>query len=191
MYLGFKRIADILFVILSLILLSPFLLFIILILKMKKVNPIIYSQKRSGKNNFPFIIYKFKTMEDNKSLNKFCHFLRKTGLDELPQLINIIKGEMSFVGPRPWIVEYSLYFNNKQKKRLEVLPGLTGLAQVSDVTDIFDKIDKDCYYIQNMSFFLDFKIVLKTFKYLFTKKKIDYVSVKDEIEMLKNQDNKL
>ena len=189
MYLGFKRMADIIFAILLIILLSPFLLFIMIVLKIKKIKPIVYSQKRSGKNNSPFIIYKFKTMEGDKSLNVFCHSLRKTGLDELPQIINIIKGEMSFVGPRPWILEYSLYFNNKQEKRLDVLPGLTGLAQVSNVKDVFDKINKDCYYVENMSFFLDLKIILKTFKYVFTNKKIDYVSIEDEIEMLKIQNN--
>ena len=189
MYLSFKRIADIFFAILSIIILSPFLIFTMLVLKIKKVNPIVYSQKRSGRKDIPFMIYKFKTMEGDKSLNKFCHFLRKTGLDELPQLVNIIKGEMSFVGPRPWILEYSLYFNKKQKKRLEVLPGLTGLAQVSDVKDVFDKIDKDCYYVQNMSVFLDLKIIFRTVKYLFTNKKIDYISIEEEIEMLKNQND--
>ena len=191
MYLKIKRIIDLFLAIILLVLLLPFFIIIIIGLKINKINKVIFIQKRSGINDTLFNIYKFRTIDDNNQ-NKFCYFLRHTGLDELPQLLNIIKGEMSFVGPRPWIVEYSSNFTRKQKQRLNILPGITGLAQVSECRNIFEKIDKDIEYVNNVSFILDIKIVLKTFKVIFTnsKNEMSNIGIEDEIELLKKQFNK-
>ena len=188
MNLKIKRILDIMLSIILLILLIPLFIIIIVGLKINKVEKVVFSQIRTGKDNKLFNIYKFRTIYGKKE-NKFCSFLRRTGLDELPQLINILKGEMSFVGPRPWIVDYSKYFTKKQFKRLNVLPGLTGLAQVTNCKDIFDKINKDIQYINNISLSLDIKIILKTIKLVFmnNKKEINETGIEQEINLLKKQ----
>lgn len=189
MYTYIKRAIDIIFSLILLLLFLPLFLFIIVMLKIKKVDKVLFIQKRSGINNSVFNIYKFTTITDSKKSDKFLKFLRKTGLDELPQLINIFNGDMSFVGPRPWILEYSKNFTKKQKKRLNVLPGLTGYAQVSECKDIFDKIEKDCYYVDHMSFWMDFKIILSTIGLIFSnsKNEITEVGITQEIELLKKQ----
>lgn len=189
MYTYIKRAIDIIFSLILLSLFLPIFLFIIIILRIKKVDKVLFVQKRSGINNSVFNIYKFTTISDGKKNDKFLKFLRKTGLDELPQLVNIFNGDMSFVGPRPWILEYSKNFTKKQKKRLNVLPGLTGYAQVSECKDIFDKINKDCYYVDHMSFWMDFKIILSTFRLIFSnsKKEITDIGITKEIELLKKQ----
>ena len=189
MYTYIKRAIDIIFSLILLLLFLPIFLFIIIILRIKKVDKVLFVQKRSGINNSVFNIYKFTTISDGKKNDKFLKFLRKTGLDELPQLVNIFNGDMSFVGPRPWILEYSKNFTKKQKKRLNVLPGLTGYAQVSECRDIFDKINKDCYYVDHMSFWMDFKIILSTFRLIFSnsKKEITDIGITKEIELLKKQ----
>jgi undecaprenyl phosphate N,N'-diacetylbacillosamine 1-phosphate transferase len=166
----------------------PLFLLVALILKINKITPVIFIQKRSGKNNKTFNIYKFRTL-DSKRNSKFCLFLRKTGIDELPQLFNILFGEMSFIGPRPWILKYSEYFNDEQKVRLNVSPGLTGLAQINICNSVFEKIYYDIYYVKNISFILDLKIFIKTFLLIFTnsKKEITTLGIEQEINDLKNQ----
>ena len=135
MYSIIKRALDIFLSIILLIVLSPIFLILAIYTKIR-YKKIIFSQKRTGKNNTEFIIYKFVTMnKDEKSESKI---LRKIGLDELPQLLNILKGEMSFVGPRPWLTEFSNYFNNNQMKRLNVKPGLTGYSQIINDEDILN-----------------------------------------------------
>lgn len=182
MYLKTKRIFDIVFSILFIIILIPLFIVIIIYLKSSS-NRVFFCQNRTGKNSKNFKIYKFNTSNENNS------FLRKTGLDEIPQLFNILKGDMSFVGPRPWILEYSKYFNSEQKKRLEVMPGLTGYSQISKSKDIFEKIDKDLFYINNISILLDIKIMFKTISIVLKNEKIDYSEkeIKKEIEDLRKQ----
>lgn len=188
MYIASKRIIDIIVSFILLILLCPFLMMVAILLIINGMGNPIFIQKRSGKNNNEFMIYKFKTMNGDE-ISKFCDFLRKTGIDELPQLLNILKGDMSFIGPRPWILEYSKNFNQKQMNRLNVLPGLTGLAQVTDCKDIFEKIDKDIYYVNNLSFILDFSILIKTFKMFFIGEKRDFsgYAISEEIYLLASQ----
>ena len=142
----------------------------------------IFSQKRPGLNNRIFVIYKFKTLYDNrkkisekKRQSELGNFLRKTGLDELPQLFNILINDMSFVGPRPLLVEYLKKYSNYEKKRHLVKPGITGLAQINPEPSGFKSWNKsirfDIYYIKNISFFLDIKILYKTLILVLFKRK--------------------
>ena len=146
MYKYLKRILDIISAVLILVLLFiPFLLVSILI-KLEDKGPIIFKQIRTGKNGKPFKLYKFRTMKVNvKEYTKVGKFLKKISFDETPQLLNIIKGEMSFIGPRPWIPEYFDAMNEKERERTKVLPGITGLAQVSgrNAISINEKIKYD------------------------------------------------
>ena len=142
----------------------------------------IFIQKRPGLNNRIFNLYKFKTLYDspknlseNKRQNKVGNFLRKTGLDELPQLFNILKNNMSFVGPRPLLVEYLKKYTKFEKKRHKVKPGITGLAQInpepSGIKSWHKSIRLDIFYVDNINFFLDINILFKTiFLVLFKKK---------------------
>jgi undecaprenyl phosphate N,N'-diacetylbacillosamine 1-phosphate transferase len=142
----------------------------------------IFKQKRLGLNNKIFTIYKFKTLYDTsnniherKRQNSLGNFLRKAGLDELPQLFNILKNDMSLVGPRPLLLEYLNKYSNYEKKRHLVKPGITGLAQVnpgpSGVKSWNKRIKLDIYYTKNVSFFLDIQIFLKTIELILFKKK--------------------
>lgn len=140
-------------------------------------RPIIFSQVRPGKNGTPFRIYKFRTMrdyydgkgsllEDELRLTKFGSFLRSTSCDELPALWNVLKGDMSLVGPRPLLMEYLPLYNKKQAKRHDIKPGLTGWAQVNGRNEISwqEKFDLDIWYVDHQSFWLDVKILLITIK---------------------------
>lgn len=192
MYLKIKRIIDIILSLVLLILLIPFFIVIIIILRLIGIKNPIFKQKRSGKNNKEFMIYKFRTMNNNNNnIPPFCKFLRTTGIDETLQLFNILKGEMSFIGPRPWIFEYSKHFNNKQMKRLDVLPGLTGFAQIHNCKNIFEKIELDLEYIDKLSFKLDILIFLNTIKIVLTGKKKEFSStdINNEIALLSEQTN--
>ena len=142
----------------------------------------IFRQKRPGLNNKIFTLYKFKTLYDasknfseKKRQSKMGNFLRKTGLDELPQLFNVLKNNMSFVGPRPLLSEYLNKYSNYEKKRHTVKPGITGLAQVnpepSGIKSWNKSIKFDVYYAKNVSFVLDMQILFKTVKLLLYKKK--------------------
>ena len=180
MYKYVKRTLD---VIMSLIVLALFALpmaIIAVAIKLDSKGPVIFRQHRTGKYGKVFELYKFRSMAaDNDVLNfgvenkltKVGKFLRKTSLDELPQVFNILKGEMSFIGPRPWIVEYYKNFTDMQKRRVEVLPGITGLAQCQGRNNlsIFEKIRYDREYVDNYSFLMDVKIVFLTIKTIFSK----------------------
>ena len=172
-----KRILDILFSMLFLILFWWLILVIALLVKIKLGSPVIFKQPRPGKNEKIFNMYKFRTMTDEKDdqgnllsddvrLTKFGKLLRSTSLDELPELFNILKGDMAIVGPRPLLVRYLSLYNEQQKHRHDVRPGFTGYAQVNGRNSITweEKFDLDVYYTKHVSFLLDLKIILKTVK---------------------------
>ena len=186
MYKKIKRILDIIISLLVLIILSPIYLIIMILIKITTKDKIFYNQQRTGLNGKNFKMYKFRTMK-NKKVTKIGKILRNTSLDELPQFLNVLKGEMSIIGPRPWIPEYYKRFNKKQKRRTKVLPGIIGLAQVNgrNNIDIFKKIDYDIEYVDNMNFILDIKIILKSIKVIFTKE--DETTIEEHL----NQELKL
>lgn len=201
-YKGIKRVIDFLLSLILLIILSPVMLIVAIAVKVDSKGPVFLRQERSGKNNKLFIMYKFRSMvaendvHDLKTDDKVTRvgkFIRKTSLDEIPQLINILKGEMSFIGPRPWVIEYSKYFTPKQMRRLEVLPGMTGLAQCEgrNGISIFDKIDYDIKYVDNISLKMDLYIIFKTIYTVFSGKDAvgDKNVIKNELADLKNQFN--
>jgi sugar transferase EpsL len=157
------------------IILFPMIITIGLIIFFRMGKPVLFKQIRPGKNERPFILYKFRTMTeeigeeglllpDTERLTSFGKFLRKTSLDELPQLFNIFKGDISFVGPRPLLMEYLLLYNDFQKKRHLVKPGLTGWAQVNGRNTIIweRKFEYDVYYVNHISFLFDVLILIKT-----------------------------
>ncbi len=170
-----KRVLDFILSLIALIVLSPILLIIAILVRIKLGSPVIFKQKRPGKDEKIFTLYKFRTMTDKKDengnllpdaerLTKFGKFLRSTSLDELPELVNILKGDMAIVGPRPLLVEYLELYNEEQKHRHDVRPGLTGLAQVNGRNAISweEKFNEDLTYIKNISFIEDVKIIFKT-----------------------------
>lgn len=173
----FKRIIDFIISLAALIILSPFLLiFTVIGAFAMKGNPF-FTQRRPGKNERIFKLIKFRTMSNAKDkngkllpddvrLNKYGKFLRATSIDELPELINILKGDMSIVGPRPLLVQYLDRYNDHQKRRHEVLPGLTGYAQAHGRNAISweEKFDMDVWYVDHVSFVTDVKIIIDTVK---------------------------
>ena len=195
-----KKLLDLILALILVILLSPLMIIIAIMIKIDSKGPVIFKQIRSGKNNKNFTLYKFRSMTCNNNLydtsvedqvTKVGKILRKTSLDELPQLFNILKGEMSFIGPRPWILDYAKYFTKHQMRRLEVLPGITGLAQCSGRNNlgIIERIDIDVEYVENMSLFLDIYIVLKTIKSVLKKEGFSNSksAIHEELNILKNQ----
>lgn len=159
------------------IVLSPVMLITAILVRTKLGSPIIFKQERPGLDGKVFKLYKFRTMTDQKDengnllpdevrLTKFGKMLRSTSLDELPELINIIKGDMAVVGPRPLLVSYLPLYNEHQARRHEVRPGFTGYAQVHGRNSITweDKFDKDVYYVDRISFFMDWSIIFQTIK---------------------------
>lgn len=170
-----KRFLDILISGMALILLSPVFLAVAVLVRIKLGSPVIFHQKRPGKDEKIFTLCKFRTMTDAKDekgnllpdevrLTSFGKFLRATSLDELPELWNILKGDMSLVGPRPLLVEYLPYYWEEEKLRHSVRPGLTGYAQVNGRNFLgWDyRLEKDVFYVKNLSFLLDLKILIKT-----------------------------
>lgn len=192
-YTILKNVLDKLFAIVFLIILLPIFVVISVTIKINSKGPILYKQSRTGKNGKSIYIYKFRTMVNNKT-TKIGTFLRKTSLDELPQLLLVIKGDMSLIGPRPWIPEYYENMNAKQKQRYSVKPGLTGLAQVmgrNNIT-IFQKIDYDLEYIKNYSLKQDIKIFFLTIKTVLNTKGYEANDkiIKQEINDLKRFNSK-
>lgn len=170
-----KRILDFLIATLLLLIIWPLLLIVAIAIKLDSKGPALFKQIRTGKKGKEFTLYKFRSMTVNNNfydttiedqVTRVGRFIRKTSLDELPQIFNIIKGEMSFIGPRPWIVDYAKLFTKHQRKRLEVLPGITGLAQCSgrNNLNIKDRINIDVEYVNNISLRLDLYIFFKTVK---------------------------
>lgn len=173
----FKRLIDFILSLLALIVLSPILLIVALLVRTKLGSPVIFKQERPGLNEKIFTLYKFRTMTDAKDeqgnllpdeirLTKFGKLLRSTSLDELPELFNILKGDMAIVGPRPLLVRYLPLYSEHQKHRHDVRPGFTGWAQCNGRNAISweEKFDLDVYYTKHVSLLLDIKIILKTVK---------------------------
>ena len=171
-----KRILDFVLSFIALIILSPIMLIVAILVRIKLGSPVIFKQKRPGLNEKIFTMYKFRTMTDKKDefgellpdserLTKFGKWIRSSSLDELPELLNILKGDMSIVGPRPLLVEYLALYNDEQRLRHDIRPGLTGLAQVNGRNAITweQKFKYDYYYTKNVTFFNDVKIFIKTF----------------------------
>lgn len=170
-----KRILDIILSLIAIIVTLPIFLIVGILVLIFIGQPAIFRQKRPGKNEKIFTMYKFRTMTNKKDengnllpdelrLTKLGKFLRKTSLDEIPEFINILKGDMSFVGPRPLLVEYLPYYTEEEHHRHDVRPGLTGLAQVSgrNLLNWDDRFKKDIEYVNNITFKNDLKIAFKT-----------------------------
>ncbi len=186
-YVLLKSYLDIIFSIVIMILFSPLMILLLIILMIDlKENPL-FIQNRTGFKGRIFKLYKFKTMKtvinskgemisDYHRTSKIGKILRKLSIDELPQIINILKGDMSFIGPRPLLVEYLQLYSKEQMKRHNVLPGLSGFAQVNGRNSISwnEKFKLDIYYVENQSFFLDFKILILTIKRVVTLKGINF-----------------
>lgn len=171
-----KRLFDIVLSLILIILFLPLYIIVFLLIFIKMGQPILFRQKRPGKDGKIFEIYKFRTMTNEKDENGkllpdeqrlvgIGRFIRSTSLDELPQILNVLKGEMSFVGPRPLLVEYLPLYNKTQKRRHDVKPGITGWAQVNGRNAISweQKFEYDLWYVDNQSFWLDMKILWLTF----------------------------
>lgn len=172
-YAVIKRIMDFVLATILVVVFSPLMLLTALLIKIDSRGPVFFRQERVGKNGKIFRIFKFRSMvsdndmRDLSSRDKYTHVgkvIRRLSIDELPQLFNVIKGEMSLVGPRPWVVEYWNNMNKEERVRASVLPGITGLAQVKgrNKISIFSKIEYDIIYVRNFSFKQDVKIVILT-----------------------------
>ena len=198
-----KRLLDFILSLLAIIVLLPVLLITALLVRIKLGSPVIFKQKRPGLNEKIFTLYKFRTMTDKKDdegnllpdserLTKFGKILRSTSIDELPELINILKGDMSIVGPRPLLVEYLELYNEEQKHRHDVRPGLTGLAQVNGRNSISweDKFKEDIKYIEKISLIGDIKIILKTVIKVFKREGISQQE-NDTMEKFKGSEEKI
>lgn len=181
MYQNFiKRFLDIVFSLLLLILLSPLILIISLIVRVNLGSPIVFTQERTGLNGKTFKLYKFRSMTDDRDehgellenelrMTKFSKVFRSTSLDELPELFNILKGDMGFIGPRPLLTEYMNLYNDKQRKRHNVRPGLTSYTAVNGRSTLSweKRFEMDVWYVENVNIFLDLKILIKTFIVVF------------------------
>lgn len=174
-YKYIKRILDIISSLLAIIILSPLLAVTAVLVKTKLGSPVLFKQERPGKDEKIFTLMKFRTMTDERDengellpdevrLTKFGKFLRSTSIDELPELFNILKGDMSVIGPRPLLVEYIPRYNKHQHRRHEVRPGLSGWAQVNGRNTVSweDKFDMDVHYVDNYSLAMDVKILFMT-----------------------------
>lgn len=170
-----KRLLDLALALLALLLLSPLLLLLAVLVRVFLGKPILFRQTRSGRNQRPFTILKFRTMTDardasgkprpdSERLTRFGLFLRRTSLDELPELLNVLKGEMSLVGPRPLLPQYDTYYTPREMLRFEYLPGISGWAQISGRNDLpwDDRLECDAWYAESCSLLLDLRIMLLT-----------------------------
>lgn len=200
MYKYVKRGIDLVMAVLLLIIFLIPMLIIAVLIKLDSKGPVLFKQKRTGLKGKVFNLYKFRSMVTDNDVHDFSkgdqhtkvgNILRKTSLDELPQIINIIKGEMSFIGPRPWITDYYDNMSEKQRHRNDVLPGITGLAQAKGRNNISinEKINYDLEYVKNYSFRQDVKIVFLTIKTVLSKEGADAGknTIQNELEDLKTQ----
>lgn len=182
----FKPLLDRLVAFFALIILSPLLIILAFLVRIKLGSPVFFSQLRPGKDEVPFKILKFRTMNDSRDvegnllsgaerLTRFGRALRSTSLDELPELLNVLAGHMSLVGPRPLLMQYLPLYNSFQKRRHEIKPGLTGLAQVSGRNAISwdEKFALDVEYVDSMTFILDIRIFMMTVKAVFLREGIN------------------
>lgn len=189
-----KKLFDITFATVSLIILSPLFIILYFLVLLKLGRPVFFKQDRPGKNCKIFCLYKFRTMTNEKDSNgkllsneqrltSFGKFLRSTSLDELPGLINVIKGEISFVGPRPLRTHYLPYYNAEQLKRQQVLPGITGWAQINgrNLLTWEQKLSMDVWYVEHRNFLLDMKIILLTIKKVFKREGITPAQIEFDI----------
>lgn len=180
-----KRLLDVVLSGVALILLSPVYLVLAILIRIKLGSPIIFHQERPGKDEKIFTLCKFRTMTDERGengellpdavrLTKFGKILRATSLDELPELWNIFKGDMSIIGPRPLLVSYLPYYTEEEKLRHTVRPGLTGLAQVSgrNFLDWDRRLQKDVEYVKDLSFLMDLKVIFMTVKVVLVKEDV-------------------
>ncbi len=180
-----KPTLDRIFALLGLIILSPLFLLLVILIRVSLGSPILFIQERVGLDEKRFNLFKFRTMTneldkngillaDAERLTKFGKFLRSTSLDELPGLINVLNGSMSFVGPRPLLVEYLPLYNERQKRRHNVKPGITGWAQIKGRNELSwpQKFELDLWYVENVSFFTDVKIIFKTITVVLTREGI-------------------
>ena len=199
MYLKLKRIIDFILATILIVIFALPMLVIAIAVKLEDGGKVIYKSRRMGKGLKEFNVYKFRSMKIHRKelqselsheqmVTKVGKFIRKTSLDELPQLFNILKGEMSFIGPRPWIPEYYVWFTEEQKRRTDVLPGISGLAQVRgrNGINIFKKIDYDLEYVHNIGFKQDLKLIFETIATVFSKTnaEISEQGIKKEIRDL-------
>ncbi|MDA3884552.1 MAG: sugar transferase [Candidatus Delongbacteria bacterium] len=188
-YKHFKRIIDIILSFMGLIIISPMLILTAIFIRIKLGSPVFFTQKRPGLKGKIFKMIKFRSMLNTRNENgdllpdrmrktKLGNFIRSSSIDELPGLINVLKGDMSLVGPRPLLTEYLPLYNEQQARRHDVRPGITGLAQVSGRNAITweEKFSYDVKYVDNMSLFLDIKILILTLKKVFVREGINYES---------------
>lgn len=195
-----KRAIDFLLAAIATILLSPILLVVSILVRIKLGTPVLYKQQRPGLDEKIFTIYKFRTMTDARDengellpdearLTKFGQALRSTSLDELPELFNILKGDMAIVGPRPLLIQYLPLYNEHQKKRHNVRPGITGYAQVNGRNSISweEKFDLDVFYVEHVEWLMDVCVFFKTVKTVFTR---DGISSETSVTMEAFKGNK-
>ena len=188
----------------ALLVLWPLFIVIAVLIKLEDKGPVFYMQRRTGKDGKVFEMYKFRSMNvvprgeemtipHDKRVTKIGKFLRKTSIDELPQFINVLVGDMSFIGPRPWITDYYDNFTLEQKKRCEVKPGIIGLAQAKgrNGLTIFEKINYDIQYVNNISFNMDMKILFESVKIVFKREHAEIIQedITTELNELKMQFN--
>ncbi len=187
-----KRFLDIILSLLGIIVLSPVYLVLFIFVRIKLGTPVLFSQERPGRNEKIFKLYKFRTMTnkvdedgnllpDEKRLTKFGRLLRSTSLDELPELFNILKGDMSLIGPRPLLVRYLPFYSKDEHHRHDVRPGLTGLAQINGRNALGweDRFRLDLEYVNELSFLMDMKVLIKTIGKVL--KKSDTLSGEDQV----------
>lgn len=197
-----KRPMDIILSLIAIVVLAPVLLLVAVLVRKKLGKPVLFTQKRPGLHEKIFKLYKFRSMTDKRDengkllpdevrLTNFGKFLRSTSLDELPELFNILKGDMSIIGPRPLLVKYLPYYNSFEKHRHDVRPGLTGLAQVNGRNAISweDKFKYDCDYVSTISFFNDLKIFLRTVLVVFNRSNVSLNVLEDLDDYRKNENS--
>ena len=199
-YSAVKRGLDFVFATVFLILLAPLFVVVAIAIKLDSNGPVFFRQTRTGRYGKEFRIIKFRSMvADNDVMDTSCDdqytrvgkFIRKTSIDELPQFINVFLGQMSFVGPRPWVTEYYSNMNEMERRRCLVRPGITGLAAAKgrNGLSIFEKIELDLEYVEKFSFVMDVKVVFLTMKQIFISEEVDAgkAGINNEIELLKNR----